>query len=83
MKNPISAQTVHLYVSCEPHKQVMLFPHTQLTDCIITDAECVYCMVRAESLHIIQVKFNLQWARQVYVGNKSIFSGQKLRNPYS
>jgi len=47
-------------VSYGSQSKQRLFPYTALSERVfITEMECVYCAVRAESLNIIQVEFGL------------------------
>jgi len=56
-----SAHTVYLCVLCGSENKQPLFHCTALTDWLvfITETECVYCAVRAESSYIIQAILRL------------------------
>jgi len=47
---------------------------------VFTNGRSVCCAVRTEYLHKIQVKFNLQWVKHVYVG-KYYFRWTKTTKP--
>jgi len=53
-----SAHTLYLYVLYGFENKQRLFPYTALI--LMTEEQCVYCAVRAESLHIIHVNLSFQ-----------------------
>ena len=52
---------------CGYQNEQRLFPHTGLSDWVlVTEAECVYCVVRTEFVYVNQVNFSIYKINEVY-----------------